>query len=226
MKSYQLHKHVNHTSFSIFLTTHTHTHTHYTPTHTGKPHSDLLSVRRRKAWCRQGGAGRVKWTGQVKSRTNAECTKGSGESEVDNAGKVTDKYWVYKGEWKLREAGKVARHQHRQRITHSKMGCTSLLTHGISSGRTSERMLMDSVLALDVGAAASSNFSSAICMHRNIATVQWNVLFNKHTPASTVVILSLHAYIIIHYCWNPASDNVLWQMNAEQIREELWRQKY
>ena len=34
----------------------------------------------------------MKWTGQVKSRTKVECRKGNGESEVDRAGKVTDKY--------------------------------------------------------------------------------------------------------------------------------------
>lgn len=35
-------------------------------------------------------------------------------------------------------------------------------TYGISSGSTSARMLMESVLALDVGAAASRIFSRAI----------------------------------------------------------------
>lgn len=36
-------------------------------------------------------------------------------------------------------------------------------THGISSGKTSDSILMDSVLAFEVGAAASSSLSSAIC---------------------------------------------------------------
>lgn len=40
-------------------------------------------------------------------------------------------------------------------------------THGISSGKTSARMLMESVLALEVGAAASRIFSSAIWGRRN-----------------------------------------------------------
>lgn len=42
-------------------------------------------------------------------------------------------------------------------------GGVSLRTYGISSGKTSARMLMESVLALEVGAAASRIFSRAIC---------------------------------------------------------------
>lgn len=40
---------------------------------------------------------------------------------------------------------------------------TSTGTYGISSGSTSARMLMESVLALEVGAAARRIFSKAIC---------------------------------------------------------------
>jgi hypothetical protein len=37
-----------------------------------------------------------------------------------------------------------------------------MVTHGISSGRTSARMLIESVLAFEVGAAASRIFRRAI----------------------------------------------------------------
>lgn len=40
---------------------------------------------------------------------------------------------------------------------------TSSRTYGISSGNTSARMLMESVLALEVGAAARRIFNKAIC---------------------------------------------------------------
>lgn len=40
--------------------------------------------------------------------------------------------------------------------------CPSGSTHGISSGRTSARILIESVLALEVGAAASRILSRAI----------------------------------------------------------------
>lgn len=66
--------------------------------------------------------------------------------------------WVWRGRVGLEKVGvkRVWQQMHRP------LGRT-FMTHGISSGRTSERMLMDSVLALEVGAAASNNFSSAIC---------------------------------------------------------------
>lgn len=40
--------------------------------------------------------------------------------------------------------------------------CACVCTYGISSGRTSARMLMESVLALEVGAAARRSFNRAI----------------------------------------------------------------
>lgn len=47
-------------------------------------------------------------------------------------------------------------------ITTGHLSSPSRVTHGISSGKTSARMLMESVLALDVGAAARRIFRRAI----------------------------------------------------------------
>lgn len=47
-------------------------------------------------------------------------------------------------------------------ITTEHLRSPSTVTHGISSGKTSARMLIESVLALDVGAAARRIFRRAI----------------------------------------------------------------
>lgn len=48
--------------------------------------------------------------------------------------------------------------------------CCLTVSYGISSGSTSARMLMESVLALDVGAAANRILSRAIWTHTNTQT--------------------------------------------------------
>lgn len=56
------------------------------------------------------------------------------------------------------------RHKHVKRLPAQLTSNTSVAmqTYGISSGNTSARMLMESVFALDVGAAASKSFKRAI----------------------------------------------------------------
>ena len=66
----------------------------------------------------------------------------------------------------------------KQRTTTTQQTCplsvhpqhSRLDTHGISSGRTSARMLIESVFAFEVGAAASRIFSSAIWQGADIHT--------------------------------------------------------
>lgn len=71
-------------------------------------------------------------------------------------------------------------------------------THGISSGRTSARMLMESVLALEVGAAASRILSRAIWEAEKEAN-------HPIHPLSKVVLL-LHSSLRYEHVLKPFSE--------------------
>ena len=61
-------------------------------------------------------------------------------------------------------------------------------TYGISSGRTSDKIFIDSVLAFDVGAAASRSLRRAICVRKQN---QWRILHlcPRHLGTSVVNIV-------------------------------------
>ena len=68
-----------------------------------------------------------------------------------------------------------------------------MITYGISSGRTSARMLMDSVLAFDVGAAANKIFSKDIIY----CGKDGNIACNKN-----------NIYIMSYYSFSGVQPNV------------------
>lgn len=63
-------------------------------------------------------------------------------------------------------------HMHRSNAQSLCCTCVCVQTYGISSGRTSARMLIESVFALEVGAAASRSFKRAIYKETNISATR------------------------------------------------------